>query len=41
MVQKNIACSDTPISVWDTEIGASEVSKIIASIDNGGVVKIL
>ena len=38
MAEKNIALGKTPISMLDTEAGAREVRKILASIAYGGVV---
>jgi len=38
MEQTNIALGKAPISMLDTEHGAGEVRKILASIASGGVV---
>lgn len=38
MMRKNLALGDTPMSMLDTETGAGEVRKILASIAYGGAV---
>lgn len=38
MLQKNLALGDTPLSLLDTETGAGEVKKVLASIAYGGAV---
>jgi len=38
MMRKNLALGDTPLSMLDTETGAGEVRKILASIAYGGTV---
>jgi uncharacterized protein (DUF2384 family) len=38
LTKKNLALDDTPLSVLDTESGADQVSKVLASIASGGVV---
>jgi len=38
IMRKNLALGDTPLSMLDTETGAGEVKKILASIAYGGVV---
>ncbi len=36
MMQKNLALGDAPLSLLDTETGAGEVKKVLASIAYGG-----
>lgn len=38
LTQKNLALGDTPLSMLDTETGAGEVRKVLASIAYGGAV---
>lgn len=38
MAQRNAALGKTPLSMLETEAGACEVRKILASIAHGGVV---
>lgn len=38
LTQKNIALGDTPLAMLDTETGAGEVRKVLASIAYGGAV---
>ena len=38
MMRKNLAFGDTPLSMLDTETGAGEVRKVLASIAYGGAV---
>jgi putative toxin-antitoxin system antitoxin component (TIGR02293 family) len=38
LMRKNLALGDTPLSMLDTETGAGEVRKVLASIAYGGTV---